>query len=139
MNMIATPSELNKNVQFVNSSFSSGSIFLRLGFSEFFTFLICPFLMCSSRISFAPGNSRGKPRITMEKIKIKIPKITKPNHQAPIHRGSRGVRLRPSGCKITTQNRYFPVQQSVVLNTIQYCSHTITFCFAHNAPLFSIQ
>ena len=93
------PSVLKRNVQFVNISLRSGKSVFKVGFSVFWAFRMFPFLICSSRISFVPGNSRGNPRSMIERMKIIIPKTTNPNHHAPIHLGSRVVNSISSGCK----------------------------------------
>lgn len=62
---------------------------------------MCPSLSACSRIFLAPGNSLGNPRIRPEMRRRIEPPARYPSHHAPIHRGSSGLRLAPSGWKVT--------------------------------------
>lgn len=62
---------------------------------------MCPSLKACSRMLLAPGNSLGNPRTRPEMMRRTEPPARYPSHQAPIHRGSSGLRLTPSGWKVT--------------------------------------
>ena len=62
---------------------------------------MCPSLSACSRVLLAPGNSLGNPRTRPETMRRTEPPARYPSHQAPIHRGSSGLRLTPLGWKVT--------------------------------------
>ena len=62
---------------------------------------MCPSLSACSRMLLALGNSLGNPRIRPEMMRRIEPPAKYPSHHAPIHRGSSGLRLTPSGWKVT--------------------------------------
>ena len=64
-------------------------------------FWMCPSLIACSRMLLAPGNSLGNPRTRPEMMRRIEPPARYPSHHAPIHRGSSGLRLTPSGWKLT--------------------------------------
>ena len=92
-----SPRVLNKNVQFIKRDLSSGRISFSLpSLISLFLFRF-PSRMCFSRRSLAPGNELGNPDIVIARRKNNKPKTRNPNHQAPIQRGSFGVRFNPLG------------------------------------------
>ena len=97
INPTEIPRVLNNNVQFISRDFSSGRISLSLA-SLLLVFLFkFPSRMCFSRLSLAPGNELGNPDIVIARRKNNKPKTRNANHQAPIQRGSLGVRFNPLG------------------------------------------
>lgn len=74
---------------------------------------MCPSLSACSRMLLAPGNSLGKPRIRPEMTRRMEPPARYPSHHAPIHRGSSGLRLTPSGWKVTHATTTSAAQRKV--------------------------
>ena len=108
INPTETPRVLNSNVRFKRRDLSSGRISLSLASLMSLFLFRFPSRMCFSRRSLAPGNELGNPDIVIARRKNNKPKTRNPNHQAPIQRGSFGVRFNPLGCmKQSMKNNTF--------------------------------